>query len=186
MTRNVTVAVVLLVIVAAAIVIATKWASGSSSPAASASESPSSSALPSSQTQPSPVSVPAPDPSVEPVETSVPATSGPDGPSSTIPGASAVVTLASLDPQSGTVVVGGFVTGVLEDGGTCVFTVLANDTGEAREVRTEGAMNVDSTTCGSRELEKPHSPTDDYSVTLEYTSSLGAARSAAVVVEVPK
>lgn len=116
----------------------------------------------------------------------MPAASGPGGPTSTITGASSVVTLASLDPQAGTIVVGGFVTGVLEDGGACVFTVLANDTGDTREVRTEGAVNVDSTTCGSRELEKPHSPTNDYSVTLEYTSSLGTARSAAVVVEVPK
>lgn len=103
--------------------------------------------------------------------------------SSTIPGASAVLTLANWDASAGTVLVGGFVSGVMEDGGTCLFTVTASDTSDTRSVQTQGAFNVDSTTCGSHDVEVPNSQTGQFRVRLVYSNSAGTAMSDAITVE---
>jgi cytoskeletal protein RodZ len=117
---------------------------------------------------------PSPDPDDDPVD---------EGASSTIPGASAVLTLATWD--AGSVLVGGFVTGVMEDGGACVFTVTAVDTGAVTSYETQGSLNVDSTTCGSHQLEAPTSQTGEYRVRMMYTNSTGKATSESTTLERP-
>jgi len=100
-----------------------------------------------------------------------------------IPGAAAVVTLASYDTSTAGVMVGGFVSGVMEDGGTCTFTVTATDTGASATLESTGALNVDSTTCGSHEIGAPTSKSGAYSVTLKYSNAVGAVTSSPVPVE---
>jgi hypothetical protein len=100
-----------------------------------------------------------------------------------IPGAAAVVTLGTYDASKAVVVVGGFVSGVKEDGGTCTFTVTATDTGASASLKSTGAFNVDSTTCGSHEIGAPKSKTGAYSVTLKYSNAVGAVTSSPVPVE---
>lgn len=136
------------------------------------------------------VATPTPTPSPTQSETPQPshATSDPDPASPSqpvIPGAAAVVTLASLDSSKAVVVVGGFVSGVMEDGGTCTFTVTAADTGASVTFKSTGAFNVDSTTCGSHDVGAPASKSGAYSVTLEYTNAVGAVTSSPVSVEGP-
>lgn len=106
-----------------------------------------------------------------------------EGASSTIPGASAVLTLATWD--AGRVLVGGFVTGVMEDGGACLFTVAAVDTGAVMSAETQGVMNVDSTSCGSHQVEAPTSQTGEYRVRMVYTNSTGKATSESTNLERP-
>lgn len=118
-----------------------------------------------------------------PHPTPQPASSPPSQP--VIPGAAAVVTLASYDKSKAAVVVGGFVSGVIEDGGTCTFTVTATDTGASTTLTSTGAINVDSTTCGSREVAAPDSKSGAYTVTLEYSNAVGAVTSSPVPVEGP-
>ncbi len=71
----------------------------------------------------------------------------------------------------------------MEDGGTCTFTVTAQDTGATTTFESTGAFNVDSTTCGSHEVGAPASKTGAYSVTLDYSNATGAVKSSPVPVE---
>lgn len=99
-------------------------------------------------------------------------------------GAAPVVSIATIDPWGERILVGGFVAGVVEDGGTCVFTVTATDTGAHAQATTPGLLNVDSTSCGSVEIKPPPaSETRTYTVTLEYSNVTGTASSASVTVE---
>ena len=96
-----------------------------------------------------------------------------------------MVTLASQGTKNGVVVVGGYVSGVMEDGGVCTFTVTATDTGESATLESTGAFNVDSTTCGSHEVRAPASKSGAYFVTLKYTNAVGVVTSSDVPVEGP-
>lgn len=102
---------------------------------------------------------------------------------SNIPGASAILTLASWDANTRTVLVGGFISGVIEDGGKCRFIVTAADTGAERSVESVGAFNVDSTTCGSHDVELPSSQNGQIQVRLVYSNNTGTAMSEVITVE---
>lgn len=147
------------------------------SPSSSASATPATAATTSPSASPSPTATAAPTPSAT-------ASAQPTGPAPvpTIPGAAAVVTLASYDSSRAVVVVGGFVSGILEDGGTCTFTVTAQQSGATTTVSSVGAINVDSTTCGSQEATPPSS-SGSWAVTLTYSDGQGAVTSGAVAVE---
>ena len=127
---------------------------------------------------------PSPTPSVPPVTPPAEPGETPAAPSTpVIPGAVAVVTLASYDAGAGVVTVGGFVSGLMEDGGACTFTVTAADTGATATFDTAGSMNVDSTTCGSHEIGAPNSSSKSFSVTLTYVNGVGAVTSSTTPVE---
>lgn len=98
----------------------------------------------------------------------------------TLTGASSIVSLATKDPSGGGILVGGYVTGVLEDGGECTFTVTPS-TGEAALVaRTTGTADVDSTSCGSTTVALSHTGT--FQVVLTYSNGDGQTSSPAVSV----
>ncbi|MCB2413604.1 hypothetical protein LGT39_12195 [Demequina sp. TTPB684] len=115
--------------------------------------------------------------------TVVPPLTGPDAASSTIPGATVVITIATISGEPASILVGGFVSGIAEDGGQCRFVVTATDTGETASVEVPGSLNVDSTTCGSHEVFPPGSAAGEYTVRLEYSNDIGAASSAVFPVE---
>lgn len=102
----------------------------------------------------------------------------------TLIGASAQVSLATVDPSTGGLLVGGFVTGVFEDGGECTFSVQPKAGGESQVVRTTGVANVDSTSCGSATIDASKVTSGTYTVVLTYRNDEGRVASAPATVEV--
>ncbi len=122
-----------------------------------------------------------PAPSVDPGITGQPS-SPPSVP--TLKGASAQVSLAAVDPSTGGLIVGGFVTGVLEDGGECTFAVTPPSGGAPQLVRTTGIANVDSTSCGTALIDASQVTSGTYTVVLTYRNHEGQVASAPSTVEV--
>jgi len=151
-----------------------------SSPTVVSSPSPSMVATPSASPSATPNS-PSPAPSVEPGNTGQPSS-----PRSvpTLKGASAQVSLAAVDPSTGGLIVGGFVTGVLEDGGECTFAVTPPSGGAPQLVRTTGIANVDSTSCGTALIDARRVMSGTYTVVLTYLNDEGRVVSAPAKVEV--
>lgn len=79
---------------------------------------------------------------------------------------------------------GGYVVGVFEDGGACTFTATPTGGGVSATARTTGAVNVDSTTCGSTVVPQGLLASGSYAVTLMYENAEGIATSAPLMVEV--
>jgi len=104
-------------------------------------------------------------------------------PSSSLVG-SARITLATVDPVTGGLFVGGFVSGVVEDGGDCQF-VITPTAGESMTIHQLGAENSATTSCGSVLVPAADVPSGDYSVTLVYANANGSLSSEAVAVVVP-
>lgn len=174
-----------LVLAVGLIVVALVWLAGRDKSAESASPTASVSAT-SPEVTPSATATLHPDtsPVATPSPTTGTTTDAPtDSASSTIPGATAVLTIASLDTNSGMAFVGGFVSGVIEDGGVCLFTVTAVDTGASWSIERQGAMNVDTTTCGSHEVEVPSSQSEQFRVKMVYTNDQGSAVSETLTLE---
>lgn len=150
------------------------------SPTAVSSPTPSEAATPSATPSATPNS-PSPSPSVE---------SGDTGQTSSPPsvpplkGASAQVSLATVDPSTGGLLVGGFVRGVFEDGGECSFSVTPTSGGAPQFVRTTGIANVDSTSCGSALIDASKVRSGTYTVVLTYRNDEGQVASAPAPVEV--
>lgn len=98
--------------------------------------------------------------------------------------ASAQITLATVDAQTGDLLVGGFVNGVIEDGGDCQYILTAGD-GESVTIHTTGVENNGSTSCGSTTVAKSRIPSGSFTVVLRYVSDKGEAESEAVKVAAP-
>ena len=96
------------------------------------------------------------------------------------------ITIASLDSLTGNFVVGGYVTGIVEIGGSCTFIVTNEDTKAEVMARTTGVDNSDSTSCGSVDIAGDKIPNGKYSVVLEYANSAGSASSDPLSVEVSR
>jgi|GEM_PF-1658759 len=94
------------------------------------------------------------------------------------------LTIATYDTSAGGWLVGGFVSGVVEDGGECMFTVTGAD-GSEFVAQTVGVENVGTTSCGSTAIPAADVPSGEYSIVLRYVSDRGEARSDAVSVRVP-
>jgi hypothetical protein len=94
------------------------------------------------------------------------------------------VTIATVDTSSGGLVVGGFVTGVLEDDGDCTFTATPANGSPALVARTTGLANVDNTSCGSTTIPANQLSSGTYKVVLTYRNHNGMVASAPLAVEV--
>lgn len=116
------------------------------------------------------------------IPTSEPSTSG-DGSAQGLD-ASAFVTLATADPNGEGFLVGGFVSGVAEDGGTCNFE-LTSASGNIVSEERMGIENNGSTSCGSSPIPSERLAPGDYTVTLRYSNSRGEVTSEPVEVTVP-
>lgn len=79
---------------------------------------------------------------------------------------------------------GGFVTGVFEDGGECTFTVTPSSGSAPQYVRTTGIANVDSTSCGTALIDASRLTSGTYTVVLTYRNDEGRVASAPAKVEV--
>lgn len=148
-------------------------------------------ALPTASISPSVSSSPSPSPTAEPSDqpTPTPATSPPrpnPKPTPTTPqlDATATVSIATVDHSSGNLVVGGYVTGLFEDGGTCIFTVVPASGAIPLVATTTGLANVDSTSCGSTSFTPDRFGPGTYSVVLGYQNSKGSTASAPVSMDV--
>jgi hypothetical protein len=93
------------------------------------------------------------------------------------------MSLAGTDSTTGTVVLGGFVIGVVESGGNCTFTLLRGSS-EVLARTTTGQSNSDNTSCGSVEIARADVPNGSYTATLTYANSSGRTTSEPMPVEV--
>jgi hypothetical protein len=135
-------------------------------------------------TSPSPVESTTP---VAPSQAAGIPTASPKPPASQDPhtlNASALITLATVDPDSGGLLLGGFVSGVAEDGGSCVYIVTPGS-GNAFTIAKSGVANNGSTSCGSTTVPASRVPAGFYTVVLRYSDARGQVESDAVKVEVP-
>lgn len=96
------------------------------------------------------------------------------------------ISIASWNSLSGTFIVGGYVTGIVEIGGSCTFVVTNHDSGTDVVVHTEGVDNSDSTSCGSVDIPGAQIPDGAYSVVLTYTNSKGSVSSDVIDVAVQR
>lgn len=94
------------------------------------------------------------------------------------------LTIASYDTDTAGVIVGGFVNGVVEDGGECHF-IITGPSGSEFVAQTTGVENVSTTSCGSTLIPPEVVTSGTYSVVLRYVSDRGDARSDAISVRVP-
>ena len=101
----------------------------------------------------------------------------------TLPGVAAVVTIAQYDAATAQVLVGGFVSGVIEDGGTCTFVVTVADSDKSSTFQVAATANVDSTTCGSHSVGAPVAGAGEYYVMMEYSNQSGTVKSPLTPVE---
>lgn len=113
--------------------------------------------------------VPAPDP---PRPTEVDAAEGAD----------VVVTLAQWDGATGSVLVGGYVSPVIEEGGTC--TVELEQAGRVVRSAAPGMPDATTTVCGGLDVDGAELGPGTWTLVLRYESPSVAGESAPVDVEV--
>jgi len=80
--------------------------------------------------------------------------------------------------------VGGFVTGIFEDGGECTFSVTPTTSGTPQLVLTTGIANVDSTSCGTALIDARKITRGTYTVVLTYRNHEGQVASAPATVDI--
>jgi len=105
-------------------------------------------------------------------------------PAPTTLNASVLITLATVDPDTGGMLLGGYVSGVTEDGGDCQY-VVTNASGDSMTIHKDGVANNGSTSCGSTTVSRSSAPAGSYTVILRYTNDIGQVESDAVEVDVP-
>jgi len=97
----------------------------------------------------------------------------------------AVVSIAAVDVDGEHVTVGGFVTELAEDGGSCLFILTSEITDARVEASTIGIENVTTTSCGSTQVGVEELSRGPWQVVLEYRSDQLEATSEPLAVEVP-
>lgn len=97
----------------------------------------------------------------------------------------AVVSIASVDVDGQHVTVAGFVTQVTEDGGACRFVLTSEISGQEVAVETVGLANVDTTSCGTKQVAVSDLSRGPWDVVLEYSSAETVVVSEPLDVEVP-
>jgi len=100
--------------------------------------------------------------------------------------ASAVLTIADVDVVTGDLVVGGYVSGVFEDGGSCTYAITDTQSGTVVSARTTGVANNDTTSCGSASVSAEQVPAGTYDVVLIYANADGRTSSQPIRVEVKR
>lgn len=102
----------------------------------------------------------------------------------TVTGSSAPVrlTYAEWDAAAGKVVAGGFVAGVVEEGGTCRLTLTRN--GQTVTVDSPATPDAANTYCGELAVPRPQVAAGSWQAVLSYRSDAYTGAAAAVAVEV--
>jgi hypothetical protein len=162
----------------AAVVVGALWVGGDAAGNAAAGRTaaetpaagaPTSSAIPAA----TPVAMPEQDEDVA-TDSPVPADGGNVG---------VVVTQAGWAASGQGVEVVGFVTGVVEDGGTCRVTLTRGD--QSFSAEREGSADATTTACGSLEVGDARMDVGEWQAVLSYESDDSAGSSAPVAVLVP-
>lgn len=91
---------------------------------------------------------------------------------------------ATIDPDSGDLLLGGFVSGLFEDGGDCLYEVTGSGGTKPLSVHTTGVANVDTTSCGSTSIPRDQLRAGTYTVELTYQNGNGATTSDPMTVTV--
>lgn len=98
--------------------------------------------------------------------------------------ADAVVSYVGVDVDGVNVSAGGYIQGVLENGGACTFTFTG--TAAPVAVSSEGIADSSTTSCGTVQVPLAQLPSGTWSVVLSYSSdSIDTLVSTALTVEVP-
>jgi hypothetical protein len=100
-------------------------------------------------------------------------------------GPTAQITIAGVDVDGLHLTVGGFVTLVAEDGGSCTFTLTSEVSGANVTAATEGVANGTNTSCGSTQVSLSSLTRGSWKVVLTYSSTAFKLASAPTEVEVP-
>ena len=95
-----------------------------------------------------------------------------------------VLVVAAVDVDGRHVTASGYVQGVIEDGGSCVFT-FTKDGSAPVTVENTGTADRSSTACGAVQPEIGEFVRGSWTVTLTYTSPTGTFHSQPQIVEVP-
>ena len=105
-------------------------------------------------------------------------------PSST-PHVSAQMTIASVDVDGAHVSVSGYVTGVIENGGTCEYVAAERSSGKAITIPGSGISNVQTTSCGTSQEPIASFNKGSWTVVLHYFSPSADVTSPAINLEIP-
>jgi hypothetical protein len=97
----------------------------------------------------------------------------------------AVVTIAQVSVDGRTLTVGGFVSGVSESGGACVFLISSTSTGVVVRATSDGVSNSGTTSCGSQDVPIAKFTRGAWNVVLDYTSPKLSLTSSALAVQIP-
>jgi len=97
----------------------------------------------------------------------------------------AFVTIAEVDVTAEAATVSGMVTGVVEDGGECVFTLSPSGGGDSVTVEQEGIGNVSTVSCGTNKVPMSDLSRGQWEVVLAYRSATTSATSEPVEMDVP-
>jgi len=99
--------------------------------------------------------------------------------------ASAVITIAAVSSLDGTVIFGGYVTGLVESSGACTFNVTDASGSSVAVATSTGVANSGTTSCGSPALSAGTIESGAYSVTLTYSNDRGSTTSDPVELDIP-
>ncbi|HEV7567562.1 MAG TPA: hypothetical protein VGO31_16565 [Microbacteriaceae bacterium] len=97
----------------------------------------------------------------------------------------AVVVIAGVDLDGKHVSVSGYVSGLIEEGGSCLFSVTPKNGGAAVTIPNTGIKNVMNTSCGTVQSPIANFTRGSWSVVLKYTSGKTSVTSGAVEMEIP-
>ena len=94
------------------------------------------------------------------------------------------VTYSGFNPTAGAVQVGGYVSGVVEDGGTCTLTLTQG--GATVAVTARASADATTTTCGALSVPRAKLAPGTWQALLSYASATHTGRAAPVPVEVAR
>ncbi|MDQ1581480.1 MAG: hypothetical protein QOD05_2255 [Microbacteriaceae bacterium] len=97
----------------------------------------------------------------------------------------AVVSIAGVDLDGKNVSVSGYVSGVIQDGGSCEFVLTPKSGTAAVTIPNTGIQNVMNTSCGTVQSPISNFARGSWSVVLKYTSGKTSVTSGAVDMEIP-
>lgn len=94
------------------------------------------------------------------------------------------VTISTWAQKDGAITVNGFVSGVVEDGGTCTLTMTSAANGKQVTASRTAIANVTNTSCGESSVPVSKLSTGSWQAVLVYSSSTSSGQSSPVTIDV--
>ena len=95
------------------------------------------------------------------------------------------MTIAGVDVDGAHVSVSGYVTGIIENDGTCAYVATAVSSGKAVTIPGSGISNVQNTSCGTSQEPIASFSKGGWTVVLHYSSPSADVTSPALNMEIP-